>query len=140
MKNSPKFNGLGAMSVKSAASLYLLLPGFTLIGSKHGDLLKEKLEFHMDVYNCTIFMQHKTLCHKNRVAKQVLEINPIQELDWPESSSDVYPLENSCTLGEIGTGWDTFCFYSDFVKTPNKMKHQNLPHEAANVFILGTYV
>ena len=78
----------GTMLAIIKAFLYILLSLSTLNESKHDDLLKEKLELHMVVHNCTIFMHDEAFCHKSRIAKQF----------WSENSSDLCPLENSLTL------------------------------------------
>ena len=56
VKNSPKSNGLGAVYPKPQLFYTFYIPNSPWIGSEHGDLLQEKLEFHMDVHNCTIFI------------------------------------------------------------------------------------
>ena len=67
-------------------------------GSIYRDLLKEKLELHMAVHNCSIFTYNEALFHQSSFAKQSSETKDIQTLGWPGNSCDLYPIENSCTI------------------------------------------
>ena len=52
---------------------------------KYLELMKEKLELHMAVHNCEVFMHKGAQCHR---AKN------IKLLEWPENSLDLNPIEN----------------------------------------------
>ena len=57
MKHPPSVMIWGAISTKGTAGLFFLKPGTTMNGQKYQDLMKEKLQLHMSVHECTIFMQ-----------------------------------------------------------------------------------
>ena len=63
-------------------------------GERYVNLLKSKLELHMRVHNCDIFMHDGAPCHQNKVVKNFVEQKPIQRLQWPGNSPDLKPIEN----------------------------------------------
>ena len=63
----------GAMSVKGTVVLLFLTPGTTTNGAKYLQLLKNKLQFHMNVHECTIFMQDGAPCHKAKIVSNFLK-------------------------------------------------------------------
>ena len=68
MKHPPSVMIWGAMSVTGTAGLFFLPNGTTMNGQKYVDLLKDKLELHMNVHNCNIFMQDGAPCHRSRLS------------------------------------------------------------------------
>ena len=83
MKHSPKIMIWGAISVKGTAGLFFLTPGTTMNGGKYLELLKNKLQLHMNMHECTIFMQYGAPCHKAKIFSNFLKSKKIQVLDWP---------------------------------------------------------
>ena len=73
VKHPPSQMVWGAMSSMGTAELYFLPPGTTINGEKYLNLLKSKLELHMTVHNCQIFMHDGTPCHRSKLVKKFLE-------------------------------------------------------------------
>ena len=93
MKHPPSKMIWGVMC-RGAAGLYFLPPNTTMNGPKYVELLKEKLNLHIDVHDCTIFVQNGASCHRSKVATDVLKKNKISVLEWPGIIPDLNPIEN----------------------------------------------
>ena len=61
------------------------------------DLLKNKLELHMNVHNSRVFMQDGAPCHQAKIVTQFLNSKKIQILDRPGGSPDPNPIANIWT-------------------------------------------
>ena len=98
MKHPPSVMIWGGMSVNGTAGLFFLPSGMTMNGARYVDLLREKLERHMNIHKCTIFMHDGAPCHRSKTVTQFLESKKIQTLDWPGNSPDMNPIENLWTV------------------------------------------
>ena len=94
VKHPPSQMVWGAMSSMGTAGLYFLPPGTTMNGEKYVNLLKSKLDIHMTIHNCQIFMHDGAPCHRSKMVKKFLEQKNIQMLEWPGNSPDLNPIEN----------------------------------------------
>ena len=63
-------------------------------GEKFVKVLQEKLQLHMTVHQCDIFMHDGAPCHRIRVVKKFWGDKNIRQLDWPVNSPDLNPIEN----------------------------------------------
>ena len=69
------------MSVDGTAALYFLPAGVTKNGSRYVNLLQEKLQLHMAVHQCSVFMHDGTPCHRSKVMQSFLDQQRINMLD-----------------------------------------------------------
>ena len=67
----------GAISTQGTAGLFFLDPGTTMNGKKYLELMKEKLELHMAVHNCEIFMHDGAPCHQAETVTNFLKMKNI---------------------------------------------------------------
>ena len=93
-RNIPVVKWYGARCLQGTAGLYFLPPGTTMNGEKYVNLLKSKLELHMKVHNCKIFMHNGAPCHRSKVVVNFMEQKRIQMLECPGNSPDLNPIEN----------------------------------------------
>ena len=61
---------------------------------RYVEMLQEKLKLHMEIHNCTVFMQDGAPCHKSKVMSEFLSQQRIKVLDWPGNRPDLNPIEN----------------------------------------------
>jgi len=54
--------------------------------------MKEKLELHMAVHNCEIFMHDGAPCHRGKIVTDFLKTKNIKMLKWP--GNNLNPIEN----------------------------------------------
>ena len=82
------------MAAAGTGGPYFLTSGTTMNGEKYVKALQEKLQLHMTVHHCDIFMHDGAPCHRSRVVKKFLGEKNIRRLDWPGNSPDLNPIEN----------------------------------------------
>ena len=68
------------ISLRGSAALFFLKPGTTMNGQRYLNLWNEKLQQHMSVHDCTIFMQDGAPCHCSKILTDFLE--PTKLLSW----------------------------------------------------------
>jgi len=83
MKHPPSMMIWEAISTQGTAGLFFLGPGTTMNGKKYPELVKEKLELHMAVHNCEIFMHDREPCHREKIVTNFLKTKNIKLLEWP---------------------------------------------------------
>ena len=89
----------GSFGARGLGGFWFLPKNTTINGAVYLDLLKEKLDPHMNILNCTIFQHDGAPCHRTKTVTQWLDQQGIEVLDpWPGSSPDINPIENLWTL------------------------------------------
>ena len=63
-------------------------------GSRYLNVLKEKLELHMNVHHSDTFMFDGDTCHRSKLVSSFLQENQVKILDWPGNNLDLNPIEN----------------------------------------------
>ena len=94
VKHTPSRMIWGRMSVNGTAVLYFLPVGVTLNGSRFVNLLREKLQLHMAVHQCSVFIDDGAPCHQFKVVQSFLDHQRSNMLEWPGNSPDLNPIEN----------------------------------------------
>ena len=98
MKHPPSQMIWGAMSQHGIGGLFFLPSGTTMNGEKYAQLLSDKLQLHMHVHKCNIFMQDGAPCHRSKLVTNFLKKKKVKVLDWPGNSHDLNPIENLWTV------------------------------------------
>ena len=55
-------------------------------------MLKDKLEIHIAIHECNMFMQDGAACHHSKLVSYFFK--NIETLDWPGNSPDLNPIKN----------------------------------------------
>ena len=58
------------------------------------NVLKEKLELHMNLHQCDTFMHNGAPCHRLKLVSAFLPENQVKVLDWPGNSPNLNPIQN----------------------------------------------
>ena len=72
---------MGGISVNGTAGLFFLPKGVAMNGQRYLQLLEEKLELHMTVHNCEIFMHDGAPCHRSKIVTTFLKSKKVKVLD-----------------------------------------------------------
>ena len=94
MKHPPSIMAWEAMFAHGTVGLYFLQPRTTMNGAKHLDLLKDKLEIHMKVRDCNVFMHDGAPCHRAKSVKNFLQEKNVDILDSSGNSTKLNPIKN----------------------------------------------
>ena len=81
VKHSPGQTIWGAMSSMGTVGLHFLLSRITINSEKYVNLLKRKLELHMKIHSCEIFMHDSAPYHRSKRVKKFLEQKRIRMLE-----------------------------------------------------------
>ena len=84
-KHPPSIMVWEAMAAQRTAGRYFLQPGTTMNGTKYLNLLKDKLEIHMMVHDCNVFMHDDAPCHRAKSVKNLLQEKNVDILDGQET-------------------------------------------------------
>ena len=84
----------GAMSAHGTGALYFLQLGTIINAAKYLDLFNDKLEIHMMVHDCNVFVHDGAPCHKAKSVKNFLQEKNFDILDWQGNSLDLNQIEN----------------------------------------------
>ena len=93
-KHPPSVMVWGVISIKGIAGLFFLKPGTTINDQRYLNLMKKKLQLHMWVHDCTIFMQDGDPCHCSKIVTGFFRANKITLLEWQGNSPDLNSIEN----------------------------------------------
>ena len=92
MKHPPSQMIWGAMSQHGIGGLFILPSGTIMNGEKYVQLLSDKLQLHMQVHRCNIFMQDSAPCHRTKLVTNFLKKKRVKVLDWPGNIPDLNPI------------------------------------------------
>ena len=94
MKHPTSIMVSGAMSAHGTPGLNFLQPGTNMNGANYLDLLKDKLEIHMMVHDCNVFMHDGASCHRVKSVKNFSQQKNVDILDWPGNNPDLNPIKS----------------------------------------------
>ena len=98
MKHPPSQMIWGAISQHGIGGLFFLPCGTTMNDEKYVQLLSDKLQLHMQVHRCNIFMQDGASCHRSKLVTTFLKKKKVKVLNWHGNSPDLNPIENLWTV------------------------------------------
>ena len=84
----------GAMSALGTAGLYFVEKNTIMNSEKYQTMLKDKLNIHMNVYQCNVFTQDGAPCHRTKKVTEYLNSEKIEILQRPGNSPDLNPIES----------------------------------------------
>ena len=82
------------MPAKETVGLYCLPHSMPMNGSTYLNVLKEKLELHINVHQRDTFMHDSAPCHISKLLSSFLQKNQLKVLDWQGNNPDLNPIEN----------------------------------------------
>jgi len=65
--------------------------------TRYLDLFKNKIDVHMVVHDCNVFMHDSTPFHRSKPVKNFLQEKNVDVLDWPASSAGLDAIKNLFT-------------------------------------------
>ena len=95
VKQAPTTMIWGSFGARGRGGIWFLPKNTTINGAVYLDILKAKLDPHMNILTCSVFQHDGAPCHRAKTVKQWLEQQGIEVLGpWPGSSPDLNPIEN----------------------------------------------
>ena len=76
------------MNSNDTAGLFLPI-GSTMNRIRCREMLKDKLEIHMAIHKCNMFMQDGAPCHRSKLVSDIFKRKNIKTLNWPGNSPDI---------------------------------------------------
>ena len=70
----------GVMSSNGTAGIFFLPTGTTMNGVRYPKMLEDKLEIHMAIHECNMFIQDGAPCHSSTLVSDLLKNNKTFQL------------------------------------------------------------
>lgn len=95
MKNTYEKYIVQSMKHPLIQMVWFIFPG-SWNCQKHLKLLQDKLQIHMHIHVCNIFMHEDAPCHQAKKGQEYLRMVRFTMSEWPGNRPDLNPIENLC--------------------------------------------